>query len=149
VYDALALTYKCMTLRASSAGRSCFCKHAFSCRPNPCTTVCLVTHTHSLSLAFSRARALFPSLPPLLFLFLSLSHRHTHTYASVCWRMVAYGRVGAVWRCEARHGSVSLSDYRLLQYISPPLHSYRFLGITYRLRRTDIAFLISDIGSHR
>jgi hypothetical protein len=67
-------------------------------------------------------------------------------YASVRWRMVAYGRVVAVWRCEARHGSVSLSDYRLLQYISPPLYSYRFLDITYRLRRTDITHFIPDIG---
>jgi hypothetical protein len=49
--------------------------------------------------------------------------------------MVAYGRVAAVWRCEARHGSVSLSDYRLLQYISPPPNSYRLLDITYRLRQ--------------
>ena len=68
-------------------------------------------------------------------------------YARVCSRMLAYGRVVAVWRCEARHGSVSLSDYRLLQYISPALHSYRFLDVTYRLSRPDIASFISDIGA--
>ena len=119
-----------MLLRGSSAGRTCSYKHVFSFRPNPGTTVWLRTH--------ARARALFLSLPPHL----SLSHTHTYaracsrmlTYGGVSRRMVAYGRVFAVWRCEARHGSVSLSNYRLLQYISPPLHSYHFLDITYRLR---------------
>jgi hypothetical protein len=66
-------------------------------------------------------------------------------YARVFSRMLAYGRVVEVWRCEARHGSFSLSDYRL-QYISPPLHSYRFVDITYRLRWTDIASFISDMS---
>ena len=131
-----------MTLKTSSADRTCSYKHVFSCRTNPDTTVCLRTDTHTHTLFLARAVSLALSLPPHL----SLSHTHTHTYARVWWRMVAYGRVVAVWRCEARHGSVSLSDYRLLQYISPPLHSYRFLDITYRLRQIDIASFISDIG---
>ncbi len=121
------------------------------------------THTHTHALFLARARSLSPSLPPPPPLSLTYTHSHTHkyarvcsrirayarvcsrmlAYASVCSRMVAYGRVVADWRCEARHGSVSLSDYRLLQYISPPLHSYRFLDITYRLRHTGIASFIS------
>jgi hypothetical protein len=95
------------------------------------------THTHALS----RARCLSGSLSPSAFL--SLTHTLIHTrmlaYARVWWRMVAYDRVVAVWRCEARHGSVSLSDYRLLQYISPPLRSYRFLDITYISYATPIS----------
>jgi hypothetical protein len=47
------------------------------------------------------------------------------------------------WRCVQW---VSATN-RPLQYISPPLDSYRFLDITYRLRPTDITNFISDIGS--
>jgi hypothetical protein len=120
--------------------RTCSYTHVFSCRPNPGTSVCLRTHTHSLSLFLARTLSLsFCPSPSLV----SLSLSRTFTYGGVWWRMVAYGAVSAVWRCEARQ---CLSDYRLLQYISPPIHSYRFLHITYRLRQTGIASFPSDIG---
>jgi hypothetical protein len=89
-----------------------------------------LSHKRMLAYALSHTNVCWRMLAVAV----SFSHKRMLAYASVCSRMVAYGRVVAVWRCEARHGSVSLSDYRLLQYISPPY--------TY----TPIASLISHIG---
>ena len=117
------------------------------------STVSLRTHTHTQSVSFSVARALSLSLPLSLYLSLSLFHTHTHTYARVCSRMLAYARVCSrmvEWLQfgDVRHDTaVSLyPTIASLQYISPPLHVYRFLDITYRLRHTDIASFTSDIG---
>jgi hypothetical protein len=103
-----------MPFRASSAGRACSCKHVFSCRPNPGTTVCCGhTHTHTRSLSLSRSLVLALSEDTPTHTHSQSLTPHTHTHTSRWYgrldMCVSHSRMLAYDQCLARVSSRTLN----------------------------------------